>query len=55
MARIMQHMSAGLPKLPPPTLSALMLLCALVVIDLALAGALQQMRGTGAPVAIVAK
>ena len=50
-------MPTGLPNPSPPRLSALaaicMLLCALVVIGLALAGGLQQM--TRAPVAIVAK
>ena len=46
-------MPAGLPK--RPLLSALMLLCALVVIGLALAGMLQQIRVIRAPVAIVAK
>jgi hypothetical protein len=51
----MRHMPAGLPKPPLPILSGLMLLCALVVIGLALAGTLQQMRGIGAPVAVVAK
>jgi hypothetical protein len=32
-----------------------MLLCAVILIGLALAGSLQQLRGTHAPVAIVAK
>jgi hypothetical protein len=32
-----------------------MLLCAVILIGLALAGSLQQLRETGAPVAIVAK
>jgi hypothetical protein len=48
-------MPAGLPKPPLPILSALMLLCALVVVGLALVGTLQQMRGTRAPVVIVTR
>jgi hypothetical protein len=48
-------MPAGFPKPPLPILSALMLLCALVVIGLALAGTFQQMRAAHAPVAVVAK
>jgi hypothetical protein len=48
-------MPAGLPKPPLPILSALMLLCALVVIGLALAGTLQQIRANRAPVAVVSK
>ena len=45
----------GNPKPPLPILSALMLLCALVVVGLALAGTLQQIRAIRAPVAAVAK
>jgi hypothetical protein len=54
VARIMPHMPAGFPKPPLPILSTLMLLCALVVIGLAIAGTLQ-LRATRAPVAVVSK
>jgi hypothetical protein len=56
--RTILQMPASPPR-PPSTLSALaaicMLLCAVILIGLALAGSLQQLRGTHAPVAIVAK
>jgi hypothetical protein len=52
---IMAHMPPGLPKPPPPIMSALMLVCALIVVGLALSGVLQQIRATRAPVAVVAK
>jgi hypothetical protein len=48
-------MPTGLPKPPLPIFSALVLLCALVVVGLALAGTLQQIRATRSPVTAVAK